>query len=116
MIGACHFALKNYLDAMPYFTKAISLSGWKADAHLMRGKCKGMLGDLRGSIADFDKTLQQYGIEERYSSMPSIADAYLCRGLAYYQLGNKDFGCRDLRKAMELGHPTAPEFVQQGCN
>ena len=46
---------------------------------------------------------------------PNSADAYKNRGIAKYELGDKNGGCLDLSKAGELGQMEAYDLIREYC-
>jgi len=65
------------------------------------------LEDFRGAIQDFSKAIE---INE------NDASAYLNRGIAKYNLGNKPDACLDWSKAGELGDYNAYDLIKENCN
>jgi len=72
-------------------------------AYNKSGGLKANLGDYRGE--DFNKAIE---------INPKDARAYNGRGVSKIFLGQKDSGCLDLTKAMELGEPH--HAIKQFCN
>ena len=46
---------------------------------------------------------------------PDFADAYYNRGIAKYDLGDKNGSCLDWSKAGELGDETAYDLIKEHC-
>ena len=63
-------------------------------------------GDLSGVIVDCNKSI---------ALDPLNKNAYFLRGLAHYELGNKEQGCQDFEKAIELGFPVLRIAEQERC-
>jgi tetratricopeptide (TPR) repeat protein len=62
--------------------------------------------DLNGVILDCDKAI---------SIDPNSKNAYFLRGLARYELGEKEQGCADFSKAIELGFSVLRIAEQERC-
>ena len=131
---------KDWQGAILDFTKAIELSANNEEYYHRRGYAKNWVKDYEGSIEDFTQTIQinpsnSYNYVDRASEKESIKDylgalddyskaiqlnfkndiAYLERGLLKVQLGRKESGCVDLRKAGDLGNGSAYEAIQKYC-
>ncbi|NCC88511.1 MAG: tetratricopeptide repeat protein, partial [Clostridia bacterium] len=63
-------------------------------------------GDLSGVIQDCSKAI---------ALDPQNKNAYFLRGLAHYELGQKEQGCRDFEKAIELGFSVLRIAEQERC-
>ena len=64
------------------------------------------LKDLPGAIADYTKAI---GID------PSSSKAYLNRGVAKQNAGDKTGACEDWKKAGELGEKEAFKLIEEFC-
>jgi len=62
--------------------------------------------DLNGVVFDCDKAI---------SLDPTNKNAYFLRGLARYDLGEKELGCEDFNKAIELGFSVLRIAEQEKC-
>jgi tetratricopeptide (TPR) repeat protein len=62
--------------------------------------------DLMGVVADCNKAI---------SLEPNNKNAYFIRGLARYELGEKEQGCEDFNKAIELGFSILRIAEQERC-
>ncbi|MDP3445513.1 MAG: tetratricopeptide repeat protein [Ignavibacteria bacterium] len=62
--------------------------------------------DLSGVVADCNKAI---------SLAPDNKNAYFLRGLARYELGEKEQGCEDFNKAIELGFSVLRIAEQEKC-
>jgi tetratricopeptide (TPR) repeat protein len=62
--------------------------------------------DLNGVVFDCNKAI---------SLDPNNKDAYFLRGLALYELGEKEQGCKDFSKAIELGFSVLRIAEQEKC-
>lgn len=89
--------LKNY-------NKVLELNPNFIYAYYNRAEIKSMLGDYRGAIIDYNELLK---ID------PDFGDAYFNRGLDRLQIGEKEKGLNDLRKAGELGVINAYNIIKR---
>ncbi len=64
-------------------------------------------GDLNGVVSDCNKAI---------SLDPANKNAYFLRGLARYELGEKEQGCNDFSKAIELGFSVLLIAEQEKCS
>ena len=62
--------------------------------------------DLSGVVSDCNKAI---------SLEPDNKNAYFLRGLARYELGEKEQGCEDFSKAIELGFSVLRIAEQEKC-
>ncbi|MFN3925791.1 MAG: tetratricopeptide repeat-containing serine protease family protein [Pseudanabaenaceae cyanobacterium] len=84
--------LKNYEDAIGDLDLAIS-SKPTAESYFNRGLAKALMGNLAGSIIDFNQAI---------NLKPDYADAYKNRGIAKAKQGDMQGAVADLRRAAEL--------------
>jgi protein O-mannosyl-transferase len=131
-----YISLGNYTQALEDYNEAIRL---KADSEIIyydRGTLYTMHGQYQLAIEDFSKTislnpnyikaynnrgltytqmgLYQKGIEnfnEAIRLKSDYADAYINRAYVYFNQGDNISGCRDARKACELGDCRTLEFA-----
>jgi protein O-mannosyl-transferase len=92
--GVTHVPLGNYRQAIEDFNKAIEIKPDYIDAYYNRGHAYADLGNYRQAIEDYGRVIK---------IKPDSADAYNNRGVAYITQGDNISGCRDARKACELG-------------
>lgn len=104
--GKAKMDLCDYSGAITDDTKAIELNNDYMLAYYNRGLAKYALKDYTGAIADYTKVVE---ID------PKCANGYYDRGVAKIELGQKDSGCLDLRKAGGLGLPEAAEVIKKFC-
>jgi len=62
--------------------------------------------DYTGAISYYTKAIEVY---------PDDPDAYLVRGSCKIYLGQKESGCKDLQKALELGSTMAAAAIMKFC-
>ncbi len=92
--GHAYNGLGNYSQAIEDYNRAIEINPGDADTYLNRGvACKG-LGNYKQAIEDYGKAIE---------IKPGYLDAYFNRGLVYLNQGDNISGCRDARKACDLG-------------
>jgi Tfp pilus assembly protein PilF len=84
----------RYALAMEDFQKAIALKPDYVDAHYNMGTVYAKTGRYHDAIKKYDEALR---------INPNYVLAYCGRGLAYLLQGKNEPGCRDARKACELG-------------
>lgn len=77
----------------------------RAIAYLTRGNARKDQGDLRGAIDDYGRAI---------ASHPGHAGAYLSRGLAYLEAGERDKAIADLLMVPELS--PNPSWRQQALH
>ncbi|PKL14978.1 MAG: hypothetical protein CVV49_22180 [Spirochaetae bacterium HGW-Spirochaetae-5] len=85
----------EFEKAIYYYNKASLLSPDYVLPYYNRGNAYAQMGQYQRAIEDFNKTI---------SLKPDYANAYQHRGIAYLIQGDKISGCRDERKACELGN------------
>jgi tetratricopeptide (TPR) repeat protein len=126
--------LSNYIDIHENDT---SLTAY---AYQLRGAAKHNIGDFRGAILDFDKTLNVYQESNNYylrgdckenlkdykgalndydkaiELSPKDEFYYYKRGCLKLKLNDKDGGCLDLSKAGELGLEGVYDKITKECN
>jgi len=115
-------------EAIEHYNEAIRLKPDYAYAYNQRGTLYAKLGQHRQAITDFSEAIRlqpDYALAfnnrgniyvvtgeyllaiENYNTairlMPDYAYAYGNRGFAYLETGNGEQGCRDVRRACELG-------------
>ena len=107
--GWAEFHLQKYTEAIADFTKAIEGSRDRSYYNI-RGQAEYHLQDYLGAISDFTVVIKSWESEKDQKTT-----AYYWRGLAKIELGHKDNGCADLRKAAESRFPGAYEAVGKYC-
>jgi len=108
--------------------------------YIDKGTAKEKLGDYKGAIQDYNKSIEldpkfalpynERGIAKKnlgdykgavqdYNKAielnPNYANAYYNRGIAKSYLGQKDSGCLDLSKASEMGVSQAYDLIKKHC-
>lgn len=97
---------QNAVDAMSYYTKALSIDAGLAPAYGNRGLLKLQTGNVDGALTDFDRCLQ---VDRQ---QPVI---WLNRGLIRFNRGDKTGACEDWRNAASLGEQQAVNLLAANC-
>jgi protein O-mannosyl-transferase len=131
--GNTYYNLGQYQRVIEDYTKALSLKKDYADGYYTRGNVYYILGDYQKSIADYNNAiilkpdfaeaynhrgtiyynkLNQYqkSIEDYNNAIilkPDFDEAYENRAFVYLNNGDSVAGCRDAKRACELGKCTA---------
>jgi tetratricopeptide (TPR) repeat protein len=93
--GHAYAHLGNYKQAIDDFSRTIEIKPGFADAYNNRGIAYSALGNYRQAIDDFSRAIE---------IKPGYAEAYNNRAFIYLKQGDNISGCRDARKACELGN------------
>lgn len=125
--------IKNYQEAIIYYTKVIELNPKLEDAFFRRGLCKGHLGDLIGQIDDYSKGIELAPTSDNFVSRALIKKkakdytgvvedcsqaislnknssyAYQFRGEANAELSDFKEAIADLEKAIEIEESKAKQ-------
>jgi tetratricopeptide (TPR) repeat protein len=96
-LGQFESAIKDYIEA-------IRLKPDYEEAFGNRGNAYLSLGQFASAIKDYDETIRL---------KPDHAETFNNRGAAYLMQGNSKIGCRDARKACELGKCRIWEMARQ---
>jgi tetratricopeptide (TPR) repeat protein len=86
------------------YNKALELDPNFVYSYYNRAEIRSMQRDFRAAILDYNEALRKE---------PNFPDAYFNRGLDRLQLGEKDKGLTDLRKAGELGIINAYNIIKR---
>ena len=105
--GMKKYEVGDYKGAIADYTKAIELNPNYINAYLKRGLTKSKLEDWKSAIIDFNKTLQLD---------PKNVLAYCSIGIAKIMVLQKEAGCQDLQKAVDLGYDEAVNIIKEFCN
>lgn len=92
-------------EAMEDLNTAIAQRSDYADAYSNRGSAKGMRMDIK-AIDDHNKAV---------SLAPNEGKYYYNRGAYYLQFGDKNKGCFDVQKALQLGVQKTNPMIDQIC-
>lgn len=100
----------NYKGALSDCNNAIAQNPNLGESYQVRGTVKVALGDYKGAILDCNKAI---GLKP---SSKFLAAAYLWRGVAKLQLGDRSGGCKDMRTGGDMGNMLAYDFIGQYCD
>jgi tetratricopeptide (TPR) repeat protein len=109
--GWAEYNIQDYSGAIDDFTKALEGPKYNIRYHNIRGRTKYQLRDYEGAIADFDKVIKSWT-----SGKTQKNNAYYWRGLSKIELGQKESGCLDLKKASKAGYIKADRAIGSYCN
>ncbi len=104
--GNFYFNQKDMRKAVTEFDKAIKLDPRNVTAHSYKGDALYVLKELPAAAAAFAEAIKL---------SPDNGGNYFKRGVIRLSLRQKDEGCKDLRRAKELGHKQADEFLEKYC-
>ncbi len=93
-IGFKYQDMGDYKEAIKYFDKVLQLKPDEALGYSNRSFNKYKLGDYVGAIKDIERSIQLY---------PDNSYAYRIRALIYIDEHKIELGCKDLKKALDLG-------------
>jgi tetratricopeptide (TPR) repeat protein len=93
--GNAYCRLGNYRQSIEDFNRAIHIKPEFAEAYLNRGNAYNGLGNYKQAIDDYDRAIYV---------KTGFVQAYFNRGFIYLNQGDNVSGCRDARKACELGN------------
>lgn len=93
--GVAYIKVGQYQMAIECFNEAIRRNPYNAEAYNKRGFAYLKLRQFHRAIEDYNQAIIQ---------KQDYADAYRNRAVLYFMQGNKDQGCRDAKKACELGN------------
>jgi|GEM_PF-1363020 len=105
--GYSKSALQNDNGAIEDYTKALELDSSVTYAYLNRGNCKRRLKDYESAINDYNKIIQL--------NPQDIAHIYYYRGLAKFELGDRNGACIDWVKADQSGNGDAKISLSRYC-
>jgi len=96
--GNTYARVGRHQEAIRDYSEAIRLNPGYARAYYNRGLTYGIyMGQYQRAIDDLNEAVR---IE------PDFPDLYLTRGMIYFNLGGKELGCLDYKKACDLGNCT----------
>jgi Tfp pilus assembly protein PilF len=93
--GDAYYVLGNYRQAVEDYGRVIEIKPGYADAYANRGDAYKGLGNYRQAVEDYGRAIE---------IKPDSVAAYNNRALVYLTQGDNISGCRDARKACELGN------------
>lgn len=101
--GTVYIKFGRYERAIDCFNEAIRRNPNNDKAHYKRGFAYHKLGQYQHALEDYNEVLR---------INPDDADAYIDRGVVYFNQGNIIPGCRDAKKACNLGNCKALEAIK----
>lgn len=119
MEGSEKLQSSNYSGAISDYTKAIELDSTMIEAFVLRGTCKNVLGDYRGSIPDFEQAIIFFNLfvdtslEKPYKK-ELLANSYNGRGIAKSGLSDYKGAIKDITKAIEINDKKASYYLARG--
>jgi tetratricopeptide (TPR) repeat protein len=143
-LGTIYFGKNNFKQAIDYYNKAIMIDNTKAVYYYNRGCAINGLGDLSGTLFDYELAVKNSKSDDQYFDIYYLvlantkyklrdyagaimaydqaialaknpAEAYLFRGLSKLNLKNKIEGCQDVIQADKLGYENAKEEISKLC-
>ena len=93
--GTAYYNMGQYQHTIEMTSEAIRLMPKYFLAYNNRGNSFANLGQFQKAIEDYNQVI---------SLKPDFSVAYDSRGTIHLLTGNKDMGCRDVKKACELGN------------
>jgi hypothetical protein len=105
--GVTYYELGDHKQAIEDYSRAIEINPDYIEAYNNRSTSYYHLGNYNQAIEDCNRVI---GIK------PGYAEAYLNRGNAYLNQGDNISGCRDARKACELGDCKLLEWAKDRAN
>jgi tetratricopeptide (TPR) repeat protein len=93
--GIAYKGLGNYKLAIEDYNRAIEIKPGYAEAYNNRGNAYKGLGNYRQALDDYGRAIE---------IKPGFAEAYINKGVTSINKGDSISGCRDARKACELGN------------
>ncbi len=102
--GLTYEVTGQFLPALADFNKAISLDSNHVNSYNNRGIVYARLNRTQEAIEDFTKII---------SIKPDDGRAYANRAIAYFSQGKNERGCRDAKKARDLGSRGAADYAEK---
>ncbi|MFY7965931.1 MAG: CDC27 family protein [Chitinophagaceae bacterium] len=93
-IGFKYQGMGEHQKAIDFFDKALKIEKNQPLALNNRGFSKYKIGDLKGGLADIEKSIENY---------PANSFAFKNRALIYFAMNEYGKGCADLHTAIKLG-------------
>ena len=88
------YNLGDHQRAIEDYNEVIRIIPDDAEAYFHRGKAYSVTGQYQRAFEDYSEAVRL---------QPDYAEAWNNRGAVYFIQGNRELGCRDARKACELG-------------
>ncbi len=94
-LGNAYVKLNQYQYAIEHYNKAINLDPDYVKAYHNRGVVYNKIDRHRPAIQDYNEAIRRN---------PNYTQAYTNRALLFFKTGDKTSGCRDAKKACDLGN------------
>lgn len=108
--GRHYMADNDFVQAQKYFSRAIKLSPRYYEAYAERAKAWEQLDSLKNAIADYDSMLTFKNL-----TVSKTADLYFSKANVYYLLTEDTLACQVWRKACNLNHNKACDYIRKWC-
>ena len=112
-LGYVYYQRSQYKEAITEFTKAIGYSKINGEDFQMVYGYHFNRGNAYLKIKEFQKAVKDYTYALKLS--PDNPDILTNRGIANYQLKNKQEACLDWHKSEEEGGFTSGKYIKQFC-
>jgi curved DNA-binding protein CbpA len=99
--------IRNYIEAIKDYSRAIAINQYHAEAYNKRGLCYYKLFEPSEAIKDFTKALYLNS---------SIPDAYYNRGMAKFDLGYPQAAIEDYTQALKLKYNYGQAYYGRGVS
>ncbi len=97
---------ENFSGAVADITRAIRLEDDHADYYFYRAYFKSKIGDEKGAISDYSKSISIY---------PYYPESYFNRGVKLVSTGNLTEACYDFQYASDLGDTLSQRYLNIYC-
>jgi len=104
--GNAHLELRNYTEAKIDFKHALYIDAY--NLNILNG-----LGVSYFRLNDYKNAIDAYNLI--ITLKPNSEKIYALRGLCKIKLGDKNGGCLDLKKSLDLGYTQANEIINTYC-
>jgi tetratricopeptide (TPR) repeat protein len=113
--GLAHYKLGDWNASEADYTKAINLKDASVEAFLGRGDAFARQGKWTEAKADYEKALENHNAASNLQAKngPPLAAILLDRGVARYQLGDRNGAREDYDKAIHLDRKGEPGYYDR---
>jgi tetratricopeptide (TPR) repeat protein len=106
LCGNLHYRNENYIEALKYFNRNLKLDDSKAEYFKDRGKTYLKTRTYKYAINDLSMALDLY---------PYDGETYLLKGIARFEIGDREGACSDWNKARNYGEMEAVKYLLEHC-